>query len=253
MLLDNIKIPKWSRVSTPFYFKDRQSSRLLITVGDSWTWGDSLGNTKARMAKDDSDYRLNNVYGGLMSAKLESNWVNLALPGISNTLMITWLEQLLSSNLEYTKIDCIITLTETGRHEDHTQRNNIELSLENLLDHMLAETYQRIDLLKKTYPTVNFIVAHNFTDPIENHSIEQTWLEVLLGKTIKNNTRIVISEHIGQLNYNFVYVDTSMIIDKALERITLMDNCDYCYKEDSRHPNEKGHQLWAEYLLNHVE
>ena len=42
------KVPDWSMINNPYYYKSRDSERLIITVGDSWTYGDSLGKTKVR-------------------------------------------------------------------------------------------------------------------------------------------------------------------------------------------------------------
>jgi hypothetical protein len=82
--------------------------------------------------------------------------------------------------------------------------------------------------------------------------LERSWLEVLTGQQIQNGTHIVISDHIRQLNYERTYPDTPDVIDRALNRIDILDSCNYCGKEDSRHPNEAGHKLWADYLATQI-
>ena len=47
-------------------------STLLVTIGDSWTWGDGIDN------------RVNNVYGRRLSNMLNSDWINIAWPGTAN-------------------------------------------------------------------------------------------------------------------------------------------------------------------------
>lgn len=44
---------------------DRGSNTLVVTIGDSWTWGDRLGKTT--LEYDDRDYRTSHIYGALIS------------------------------------------------------------------------------------------------------------------------------------------------------------------------------------------
>lgn len=245
-------VPNWSMVNNPYEFVNNESDSLLITVGDSWTYGDSVGNTKVREGRDDQEYRLSHIYGHLMSREMNANWINLALPGGSNTLLIGWLDTLLSVHGSGSNITCVITLTESGRHED---LNLIDLNWptqQYALTQILAHTYSRINGLKGKYPSINFIVAHNFTDGAEGivPLCDKSWLEVMLDHQVQKNTHIVVSEHIEQMNYERRFPDVLDIMSRAEARMDLLDSCQYCFKEDSRHPNEQGHRLWADYLLN---
>jgi hypothetical protein len=74
----------------------------------------------------------------------------------------------------------------------------------------------------------------------------------MLGKNIQNETHIVISEHIDQMNYNGRFPDVLDIMDRASARMDLLDSCEFSFKEDSRHPTEAGHKLWANYLLTQL-
>lgn len=248
-------VPSWSRVLNPCYYLNRKSQGMIITVGDSWTYGDSLGKTQVRNGIDDTEYRLQHVYGNLISQELNFDWINLALPGISNRQMLTWLEQLLSRNIHGSNTTCIITLTESGRHEELQWLDKKVNLLQDNLESMVDKTYICIEQIQKRYPGINFLVAHNFTDSRYTHKINlcnQTWLEVLTGKQLQNNTHIVVSEHIKQMNYDYTYPDTPTVIDRALDRIAIMNNCKYCCQHDSRHPTEQGHRLWANYLLSWI-
>jgi len=254
-MFDNFSIPSWSQVRNPCYYRDRQSNRMIITVGDSWTYGDSLGNTCVREGQDDTDYRLAHVYGNLISEELGADWINLALPGISNRQMFIWLEQLLSRHAHSRDTTCIITLTESGRHEElqwlDPRLTNLQTNLENMVD----KTYSWIEQIHKRHTSIKFVVAHNFSDSRPTDKVQvcnQTWLEVMTNSKIQNGTHVVVSEHIKQLNYNHVYPDTPSVIDRALARIDLLDACKYCHQHDSRHPTEYGHELWANYLLSQL-
>jgi len=243
-------VPAWSMINNPYYYKSRNSNRLLITVGDSWTYGDSLGKTRIRNGIDDTEYRLDHAYGNLLTEKLDTDWMNLALPGGSNYCMLNWLGQLLDRRHNQTTV-CIITLTEAGRHEEQrwAQGNSLQTALKNIV----AKEYSMIKELRLRFPKVTFKVAHNFTDSLPDYGvIEKSWLEVLTGQPVQDDTYIVVSDHIRQLNYERTYPDTVEVIDRALKRIDILDACKYCCKEDSRHPNEQGHQLWAEYLATQI-
>lgn len=244
-------VPSWSMIRNPYYFKSRESTDLLITIGDSWTYGDSLGSTRVRNGIDDTEYRLNHVYGNLMSEQLEWDWMNLALPGSSNFCMLNWLGQLLDRKYNYQSITCVITLTEAGRHEEiNWARGN---QLQSALENIVIKTYSMVKELRLRFSRVTFKVAHNFTDSIHgNGLIERSWLEVLTNQSIQNDTFIVVSDHIKQLNYDRTYPDSVEVIDRALKRIDILDACEYCCKEDSRHPMATGHKLWADYLLTQL-
>ena len=58
-------------------FVSRDSDTLLVTVGDSWTWGAGLARDK----------RKNCVWGNLVSEMIQADWLNLAQPGQSNQWM----------------------------------------------------------------------------------------------------------------------------------------------------------------------
>jgi lysophospholipase L1-like esterase len=246
-------IPSWSNVSSNLSVRRNNNSRLLITVGDSWTWGDSLGGSCARDSIDTIQARLDLTYGAHLSSRLDADWVNISLPGISNHQMLSWLEWYLEDNSlsQYTTVDIVICLTESGRHEEICIANSFKSSsLQVALDYVLDKTYQRIQSVSNKYPEYKIHTSHSFTDG--NVIIHQSWLEVMLDRLISNDTRIVVSEHIVQLCNNVNYQDKIEIVDKAINRINLLDQCNYTNKQDTRHPTSQGHQLWANYLYERL-
>ena len=64
----------YTEVTNCFDFVDRNSDTLVVTVGDSWTWGADL----------DSDLRLQQVYGNLVSHHLSADFLNLGQSGSNN-------------------------------------------------------------------------------------------------------------------------------------------------------------------------
>lgn len=249
-----LEIPSWSLVHNPTHYKSRESRTLIVTAGDSWTWGDSLGQTKVREGRDDEQYRLDHVYGNLISQEIKADWINIALPGISNHRILNWVGIAMSRKLPYNQITCIITLTESGRHEEQRMTQK-KYNLQTNLEHMLDRTYQEIHALVNKHNSVKFVIAHNFTDSLASARIpvcDKTWLEVMREEPVQNGTHIVVSEHIEQLNYDQIYPDSLEVMQKAGDRVELLDSCKYCNKEDSRHPTEQGHEIWATYLLNQL-
>ena len=111
-----------------WYSEDiRDRDTLLITVGDSWTWGDHLGNIDWNKASDDP-CRLQQIYGRLLADKLNSDWVNLARPGCSNYWMLEKLQDIGHHfiNSTYKKIYLVIALTEDLREATYTRRIQID-------------------------------------------------------------------------------------------------------------------------------
>ena len=79
-------IPNADRIKADEYYSDvTNKDYLVITAGDSWTYGESLGDT-----------RLSDVYGCKLSQAVNADWINIGLPGRSNSYIIknlAWLVQ----------------------------------------------------------------------------------------------------------------------------------------------------------------
>ena len=70
-------------------FLDRGKDTLLLTVGDSWTWGGS-------MVPDSQEYRQNHIWGKHLSDHLNCDWINYAFKGGGNNYILHALEYFLS-------------------------------------------------------------------------------------------------------------------------------------------------------------
>jgi len=65
-----------------FDWVKKSRKKLVVTIGESWTWGDSLGKTQHRVY-DDKECRLAHVYGGQLAdmsqhmdvAKIRTNFL----------------------------------------------------------------------------------------------------------------------------------------------------------------------------------
>ena len=258
--------PPWSFLENSADARLESSDTLLITVGDSWTWGDSLGRAKARESSDDPEYRLAHVYGNLIAEQLNADWINIAIPGESNSWIIDKAEKMLNSNIikDYKQVYLTLTLTEFGRKDDYfIIRDNVDvITVDNIFEVYNQKIEQRIDRLILDNPEVKIVVGYNFVDPaISNKFLPDTWLD-LLYHDATGKCHIVLSEHIDilgnwlaeltEINPTDILDFKLQLIDRSLTRINRLDNSPYNNSEDSRHPTEAGHEIWAEYLLKHL-
>jgi hypothetical protein len=113
--------PNWN----DFYLDERNwyyescvgSKKLLITVGDSWTWGQMLGKIDlTNEILDDYEHRIQHVYGHHLSTLLGADWVNVGICGADNlTLALITKKFLTGITKQYDKIFIVFNLTEIGR------------------------------------------------------------------------------------------------------------------------------------------
>ena len=67
------------RPTNTFNFISRDSDILIVTVGDSWTWGSDISENN-----HDDNFRITHLYGNVLSDELKTNWLNLGLSASSN-------------------------------------------------------------------------------------------------------------------------------------------------------------------------
>lgn len=256
--------PEWSFLDSCYDARLESRDTLLITIGDSWTWGDSLGQAKARESRDDPEYRLKHIYGNLIANKLNADWINVAIPGESNTWMVEKLSELLDSGItkHYSQTYITVTLTELGRKDDYFAlvKHKDTITTDTVFATISQEIHDKINLLKDNYPEVKIVVGYNFVDPVPNNKVlPDTWLD-LLYKDNSMSCHIVLSEHITIL-CNWLRELTTIhkfeirnwelgLIERSLARVNRLDNSKYNNTEDSRHPTEDGHAIWAEHLFD---
>ena len=79
-------------------FLQRNKSTLVISAGDSWTFGDSLGTIAKDWTKDDYQARSTQVYGRLVADELDADWLNYGICGGNNLTIITFLSNIVLGN-----------------------------------------------------------------------------------------------------------------------------------------------------------
>ncbi len=181
----------------PYDFIRRRSDNLIVTIGDSWTWGADLTQQKYNVVHidklEDDDYRLNHVYGGIISKTLQTDFLNLGEPGSDNYFIANKLKELhkIIDQLDYDSVTVICVFTEVARGflgPDDNDINDIDYSswLKNNI-HKDSDYYkflkfinsniadQIVPLLDKL--TVKF--ATNFVDPIGFEKLESNFYQKL--------------------------------------------------------------------------
>lgn len=245
------------------------SDELLICIGDSWTWGDSL-------KEDPVTYRTDNIYGAVLAKKLNTDFINIARCGCSNIEMHDWALWILPRVAEYKKVYLVITLTENGRELTFdpiwTNRCSEPQTLEEFhreYEYHMFRSFQQ-DLAE--YSNVQVIIGRNFTYSFDTNQrllsghLDKTWVDILaehqdLGEySYPDNLRLLsqmslnpLIRHFKKLglynNLKLEFFDTFVGMEEAIE---WFDQSKFNFKLATRHPTEPGHALWAEYLYQQI-
>jgi hypothetical protein len=261
---------------TWYYEEINNKDRLVITVGDSWTWGDHLGNIDWDKAIDDP-IRLKQVFGKLLADKLNADWVNIAMPGCSNYWMLGQLE-LIEQHLhrvkdQYKQIDIVVTLTEDLRETTHTEPIDIDRvykylwsrskSLNGFLIKVEDFLMFNIEHFAQKIPFVNIHVSRAFTDfwpqTQSELMLDKTWCDVINANSVGLPYAKTVP-FIGQLSINplterFIQNDNEMrhefldIMEHVTKRWEFLGQSEYNLKGSTCHPNPAGHALWSNYLF----
>jgi hypothetical protein len=250
-------------------------SSLLITIGDSWTWGDSLHGIDISQGKFDDPRRLTSIYGYKLSRMLDSDFVNIGECAGNNFNMIDRLSKLLEFNYEkYSQIFVVITLTENGRelskpctyleNKNYSSLSEFLSNFEKLMFLSLRDIFSKFDKKCK------FLIARNFTYSfednvkiIERYHAKKTWVDCLNEKInnpypqeIRFLTKMVVDPLVLQLKKSKIYFqvkeELTKEFDKSLQAINWFEKSYLNYKKATKHPTEIGHEIWANYLYKEL-
>lgn len=254
---------------------------LLITSGDSWTWGDNLGkiHKKKPIVLDDPQIRLSTIYGKILSQNLESDWINVAQCGQSNLWMAANLQEILNNvKNHYDKIYVVVTLTELGRELNSNFMNKfdydnlIKLSTYNkFLSFFEKLTFERFkSIIENSDKKISFLFGRNFTDTFEENKkilpiVEKTWCDFMNEKIkyypYENNVRMVnFKISISQFqsfckNYNKVELFDKFIDHESkniINRIKFLNSYQNQSPNKSNKPDADAHITWANYFYSKI-
>lgn len=275
MKLSQKDLPKYFTLASPrnshyevitntFDFIDRRSNVLVVTTGESWTWGSDLGD----------DCRLHYVFGNTIAESLGADWLNLAVPGASNFFIAERIEELgdIVPGLAYDKIYCICTFTEIGRgfnshHDTHIDYikwfESNEINHVKDFDHLLAYLNQncleRIRYVANTHD-LKLLVGSNFVDSLGiNHDpgyLGTPWFR-LLGISC-DTTVYAGSTGVDRLKQLIEFVPQNKLdlfklwFIELIEQAKCVDTICNSKKLVRAHPTKDGHKIWADYILEHM-
>ena len=256
-----------------FNFVDRASDTLIVTVGDSWTWGSDLAESNS-----DDALRLRHLYGNTLSGELNTDWLNLGLSATRNFWLAGMVEELaqLIPQLTYQHIHVICVFTGVGRWF-HTQydryihyptwvMNNITCALDYnaLLLKFNQDCVNRIQQALNPHTHVNVKFGTNFVDPmgfdhIPQHQVLTTpWYRVmgcddgLVSGVCMDGIKALLRmpeviTHTEKLDYFKEWILD--IIPRSEKRNEMLKDA---AKFRNYHPLAPGHRQWAEYLLTQL-
>lgn len=264
----------------PYDFVNRNSDTLLITIGDSWTWGADLTKVKFNGCHidklSDDQYRLLTVFGGVLSNKLGSDFLNLGESGSGNYYILEKLKELenIVKDLEYQRIIVICILTEVARDFDSsydrkvnyykwlTDNTNYNQLLE-FINSNISRQIVDLDLPVELYFSTNFVDPIGF-DCLQDKFLSQTWLQTWCKH--KNldytDTCYLVSPWVFEKLENIFTINPKLDRIKYLEWSTQAlelanKRAALCKKDNVNfgqllHPLAEGHQIWAEYIYDSI-
>ncbi len=269
----NLK-PDWiekSALFTEFHVK-RNKKDLLLVVGESWTYGESLPDIATGDGKYNLSSQLINCFGPKMATAMGTDYYQYAVPGNCNFYMFKELKRILDyvSKLGYEKIYLCMQMTEPGREKgiqikleghplDGLYNKLTKMSFDNWL-----ETYDKIffDEFNETisrYSNIEAVLWKNFCKAnidIKNYNfkvIENSWIRVSaklfnvdlpMPKFYSVGWLATMKEEYGK----FLTFNTTDL----LEQIDIIEKSNHYLSNSPRHrhhPDEVAHSLWAQYLL----
>ena len=261
-----------------WYSEDIQDKdTLLVTVGDSWTWGDHLGNIDWDQASDDP-VRLTQIFGRKLADKLSADWVNLARPGCSNYWMLEKLQDIqpFIQQARYKKIYVVVTLTEDLREATYSRRIQVNdvyqglwtrsIGITDFLVQVESYLLRKLETYFNELPTVTAYVQRAFTDVWPANSspllLKKSWCDVIQDNVNFNNYKRP-APFIGQMSINPLtekYIvqnperkqEFLNIMEVVGTRWNFLGASIYNLKGSTCHPNPAGHELWAEYLYSQI-
>lgn len=252
--------------------KLEDNNNLVITIGESWTWGDSLP----------SDVRMDQVYGNLIAKELSADFINIGICGFNNNWMILQLEKLLDyikENNHYQKVIFILTLTEHGRDfvdnrfwlsnyqelPSDISYDDILLTVENVLINRLKKIASQLPNNISVVLGQNFVWHNRIYQELKDTNLivfDQTWIEKIAEYNKQDyplRTNMVTNWIFTQFNGINHILDKDKTeykewcldkLDDAIQVNEWLDNSPLNNKEASKHPNAIGHRVWADYIIS---
>lgn len=271
-VLNNFLIkPDWYDLSFNFdALHSTGSDRLVITFGDSWTWGGSLR----------PECRKQNIFGRRIADALAADFMNASLPSMSNTWIVKHFNKFCSfvDTLHYKDIYAIVTLTEVGREINASEDLDVDYVKlfehdVNVYDAIKSLSKNKLDILLAKIPkNVKLILGRNYINDsyderAKHFMLPDSWLDVLTKKqqlygynnqcyALKGSTINKFKQIAEFVNITPTRLKTDILklMDSADEVLDVLDASKYNIQSAGfKHPTVEGHAIWADYILTHIK
>ena len=238
----------------------QSSNRLLVTIGESWTWGDSLGAE-----------RLKSVYGRQLATMLDADWCNIAECGQSNLWIahkLAWVSEQLPA-WGYSDVDIVLTMTEVGREFNGDIDN----------DRVYTELFKSVQTFAQFLDCLSDLISQQISPYLSKHRIwigtnfvdsnyphlpvlTSSWLDLIAETTnqkVSQDDCLVVSSWVYDrfdavfdfrptINKSDWLTSVLLHMEQAQCTTDLLMKSFLNYKKASKHPTHQGHELWAQYL-----
>lgn len=272
-----------------FDFVDRQSNMLIVTIGDSWSWGADLTQVKNVGLHDnrlqDDDYRIKNVYGNVLADSIDADYLNLGESGSGNWYIDKKLQELscLQGRLAYDRIFVIGVFTELGR--DFNSHYDVDIDYRSWLLQNVKYAHDYYNFLSFVNENISlsiiktlelfddryrFFFSTNFVDPIGYDLLDPWWLPDTWLKIICATNKIDYKPNHCYMVFPWVIEKFQSVFGMApeldrLEWLKWMNDITndanlraaLCAQDNINfgpllHPVAKNHACWAKYLLGPI-
>ena len=274
---ENLK-PDW--VSVPVEYSEfhikRNKDSLLLVVGESWAYGESLRGIASALQRYNLVSQLSSCFGARMALMMGADYYQYAVPGNCNFYMFQELSRILKhvSTLGYKQVYICMQMTEPGR-EKAIGNKLTGTPLENFYTNLPAgitftqwiTQYDEVffkwfnDIIVEFKEKANVkdsILWKNFcsTNTDQRYTsfrvIEKSWIQYsarTMGVKLKMPQIYAVgwlADMQEQYNKQMIF-DTTFLINQ-LDIIEQSNNFLTGNPYHHPHPTETAHMLWAQYL-----
>jgi hypothetical protein len=275
---ENLK-PDWDErpaAYTEFHIK-RNKDSLLIVIGESWAYGESLTGVASALRKYDLASQMRGCFGSRMALMMNVDYYQYAVPGNCNFYMFQELPRILEhvSTMGYKNVYICMQMTEPGR-EKAIGNKLTGTPLKNFYTNLPAEItfnqwitqYDEVflkwfnDIIVEFKEKVNIkdsILWKNFCSTNTNQRynsfcvVEQSWIQYsarTMGVKLKMPQVYAVGWLAAMQEEYKKYISFDIgFLTEQLDIIEQSNNFLAGNPYHYPHPNEIAHMLWAQYLV----
>lgn len=276
---ENLK-PDWVEIPAVYteFLVKRNKQELLLMIGESWTYGETLPGIATAIKKYNIMTQLSFGVAARMAVTLDTDLYQYAVPGNCNFYMFTELERILNyvSTLGYKKIYVCMQMTEPAREQSlivklkehnhplqyliNTDKSIIlkKITFNDWLKNYDDIFFDQYENIISKYDNLDCILWKNFckinTDKINRKFkiIDTTWIEYS-SRILSNRINSPSFYSVGWLDTiikEYAHVEFNQ--KELIAEMDLIEKSNAFIKANflhSHHPNQFGHLLWSQFLL----